>query len=109
MACASVDQLAAALIEAFSQHLDHEIITSFPGLAKISGAIVLAEIGDDRCRFRDDRALQAFAGSAPVTRASGKSRTVTRRRTKNNRLAAVGYSWAFTAAARPSPQSWRAG
>ena len=26
-----------------------------------------------------------------------------RRRTKNNRLAAIGYSWAFTAAARPSP------
>jgi transposase len=103
VACASVDQLADALVEAFSQHPDHEIITSFPGLGDISGAIVLAEIGDDRSRFRDDRALQAFAGSAPVTRASGKSRTVTRRRTKNNRLAAVGYSWAFTAAARPSP------
>ena len=101
--CDSVDQLAAALVEAFAQHPDYEIITSFPGLADISGAIVLAEIGDDRSRFRDDRALQAFAGSAPVTRASGKSRTVTRRRTKNNRLAAVGYSWAFTAAARPSP------
>jgi transposase len=64
---------------------------------------VLAEIGDDRNRFIDDRAMQAFAGSAPVTRASGKSRTVTRRRTKNNRLAAIGYSWAFSAAARPSP------
>jgi len=101
--CASVDQLAAALIEAFAQHPDYEIITSFPGLADISGAIVLAEIGDDRERFHDDRALQAFAGSAPVTRASGKSRTVTRRRTKNNRLASAGYSWAFSAAARPSP------
>ena len=101
--CASVDQLAAALIETFAQHPDHEIITSFPGLADISGAIVLAEIGDDRNRFIDDRAVQAFAGSAPVTRASGKSRTVTRRRTKNNRLAAIGYSWAFSAAARPSP------
>jgi transposase len=101
--CDSVDQLTAAVIEAFTQHPDYEIITSFPGLADISGAIVLAEIGDDRTRFADDRALQAFAGSAPVTRASGKSRTVTRRRTKNNRLAAIGYSWAFTAAARPSP------
>ena len=88
----SADQLAAALGEAFRQHPDYEIITSFPGLADITGAIVLAETGDDRNRFRDDRALQAFAGSAPVTRASGKSRTVTRRRTKNNRLAAVGYS-----------------
>lgn len=100
--CRSIEQLAAAVTEAFRQHPDYTIITSFPGLADISGAIVLAEIGDDRARFADDRALQAFAGSAPVTRASGKSRTVTRRRTKNNRLAAVGFSWAFTAAARPS-------
>jgi transposase len=101
--CDSVDRLAEALGQAFGQHPDYQVITSFPGLADVSGAIVLAEIGDDRRRFRDDRALQAFAGSAPVTRASGKSRTVTRRRTKHNRLAAVGYSWAFTAAARPSP------
>ena len=101
--CASVEQLAAALGEAFAQHPDYEIITSFPGLADVSGAIVLAEIGDDRARFADDRALQAFAGSAPVTRSSGTSRTVVRRRTKNNRLAGIGYSWAFTADARPSP------
>jgi hypothetical protein len=101
--CDSVDQFAAAAAEAFAKHPDYRVITSFPGLADISGAIVLAEIGDDRKRFADDRALQAFAGSAPVTRASGKTRTVTRRRVKNNRLAAIGYSWAFTAASRPSP------
>jgi transposase len=101
--CDSVDQLTEAVTEAFGQHPDYQIITSFPGLTDVSGAIVLAEIGDDRARFVDDRALQAFAGSAPVTRASGKSRNVVRRRTKNNRLAAVGYCWAFTAAARPSP------
>jgi transposase len=102
-ACAAADQLAAATAAAFAQHRDYAVITSFPGLADISGAIVLAETGDDRTRFADDRALQAFAGSAPVTRASGKSRAVTRRRVKNNRLAAIGYCWAFTAAARPSP------
>nr|WP_020499271.1 IS110 family transposase [Sciscionella marina] len=101
--CEAVDQLTAALVDAFTQHPDYAIITSFPGLADVSGAIVLAEIGDDRNRFTDQRALQAFAGSAPVTRASGKSRSVTRRRTKNNRIAAIGFSWAFTAAARPSP------
>jgi transposase len=101
--CESIQQLAAAVTEAFRQHPDYTIVTSFPGLAEISGAIVLSEIGDDRTRFADDRALQAFAGSAPVTRASGKSRSVVRRRTKNNRLAAIGFSWAFTAAARPSP------
>jgi transposase len=66
--CQSVDQLTAALAETFSRHPDYEVITSFPSLADISGAIVLAEIGDDRARFADDRALRAFAGSAPVTR-----------------------------------------
>lgn len=90
--CSSIDQLGAALTETFSQHPDYEVITSFPGLADVSRAIVLAEIGDDRRRFVDDRAMQAFAGSAPITRASGKSRVVTRRRTKNNRLAGIGYS-----------------
>ena len=32
-----------------------------------------------------------------MTRASGKSRTVLARRVKNNRLAAAGYVWAFSA------------
>src|SRR3954465_4746581 len=52
--CGSVEQLSAALIDAFTQHPDYEIIPSFPGLADISGAIVLGEIGDDRARFTDD-------------------------------------------------------
>jgi len=43
----------------------------------------------------DARALKAYAGSAPVTRASGRSRTVAHRRVKNQRLAAAGYVWAF--------------
>ena len=65
-------QLAAALAGAFRQHPDYEIITSFPDLAVISGAIVLVETGDDRDRLNDDRELRAFAGSAPspVPRAS---------------------------------------
>jgi transposase len=58
---------------------------------------VLAEIGDDRSRFADARALKAYAGAAPVTRASGKSLTVMHRRVKNQRLASVGYLWAFAA------------
>ncbi|MEU7767438.1 transposase [Nocardia sp. NPDC049190] len=35
---------------------------------------VVAEIGDDRSRFANDRALKAYAGSAPVTRAPGNDR-----------------------------------
>ena len=96
-ACASADELGQAATESFNQHPDAGIITSFPGIGALTGARVLAEIGDDRSRFQDARGLKAYAGSAPVTRSSGKSRSVTHRRVKNNRLAAAGYTWAFAA------------
>lgn len=101
--CASVDELGEATAEAFGQHPDHEIVTSFPGLGDISGARVLAELGDDRARFADARRLKAFAGSAPVTRASGRSRSISHRKVKNDRLAAAGWLWAFIAATHSSP------
>ncbi|MGC4750585.1 IS110 family transposase [Micromonospora sp. DT201] len=101
--CASVDQLTEATSEAFRRHPDHEIVTSFPGLADVTGARVLAEIGDDRTRFADARALKAYAGSAPVTRASGRSISVTHRKVKNDRLAAAGYLWSFVAATHAPP------
>ncbi|HWG63790.1 MAG TPA: IS110 family transposase [Streptosporangiaceae bacterium] len=96
-ACASADDLEAATVESFNQHPDAGIITSFPGLGALTGARVLAEIGDDRSRFFDAKGLKAYAGAAPITRASGKSRSVTHRRVKNDRLAAAGYLWAFSA------------
>jgi transposase len=71
-ACAAVGELAEAVIAHFEQHPDAEIITSFPGPGNPAGARVLAEIGDDHSRFADARGLKAFAGSAPITRASGK-------------------------------------
>lgn len=58
---------------------------------------MLAEIGDDRTRFAWARDLKAYAGSAPVTRASGRSLSITYRRIKNSRLAAAGWVWAFVA------------
>lgn len=48
-------------------------------------------------------ALKAYAGSAPVTRASGRSLSVTHRHIKNNRLANVGWMWAFSAASNCEP------
>ena len=96
-ACASAAGLEQAAAESFNQHPDAGIITSFPGIGTLTGARVLAETGDDRSRFQDARGLKAYAGSAPITRASGKTRSVTHRRVKNNRLAAAGYTWAFAA------------
>lgn len=96
-ACRACDDLARDTEELFLQHPDAEIITSFPGLAVLTGARMLAEIGDDRTRFETGRDLKAYAGSAPVTRESGKSRRVSHRRIKNSRLAATGRHWAFSA------------
>ena len=102
-ACASVDDLGTASAELFHTHPDYAIVTSFPGLADSTGARVLGEIGDDRTRFADARALKAYAGSAPITRASGKSISITHRRIKNDRLAAAGWIWAFGAATHCPP------
>lgn len=96
-ACDAADDLEHAVIESFEQHSDARIIASFPGLGSLTGARVLAEIGDDRTRFHDAKGLKAYAGAAPITRASGKTTTVLHRRIKNNRLSAAGYSWAFSA------------
>ena len=96
-ACAAAGDLEQAVNESFNLHPDAGIITSFPGLGTLTGARVLAEIGDDRSRFQDAKGLKAYAGAAPITRARGKSRSVTRRHIKNNRLNAAGYIWAFAA------------
>jgi transposase len=105
-ACTAAADLAEAAIAHFEQHPDAEIITSFPGLGNLTGARVLAEIGDDRGRFADARGLKAFAGSAPITRASGKKTVVLHRHIKNRRLAAVGSMWALTSL-RASPGARR--
>jgi transposase len=96
-ACTAAADLAEAVEEAFPRHPDAQIIVSFPGLGIQIGARVLAEIGDDRNRFADARGLKAYAGASPITRASGKKSSITRRWVKNDRLNHAGYLWAFSA------------
>ncbi|CPV68997.1 IS110 family transposase [Mycobacteroides abscessus] len=105
-ACQASDDLEAAAREHFESHPDAAVIGSFPGMGTLVGARVLAEIGDDRQRFADARGLKAFAGSAPITRASGKRTVITYRRIKNNRLASAGSIWAL-AALKASPGARR--
>lgn len=62
------------------------MLPSFPDLGVQLAARVLAETGDDLKRFSDARGLKAYAGSAPITRASGKKHYVGRRMVKSNRL-----------------------
>ena len=58
-------------------------------------AVLLAEIGEDRHRYPRDAVLLAEAGLAPVTRASGRSRSVRFRYAANPRLREATMWWAY--------------
>jgi transposase len=70
----------------FLAHPDAEIYLSMPGIGEIVGARVLAEFGDDPTRYTSAKARKNYAGTSPVTRASGKVHTVQARYVRNNRL-----------------------
>jgi Transposase IS116/IS110/IS902 family len=55
----------------FLTHEDHESFTSLPRAGKRLAPRLLAEIGDDRTRYRDASSLQALAGTSPVLFQSG--------------------------------------
>lgn len=86
----------------FRAHPDAEIYLSMPGIGQITGARVLAEFGDDPTRYACAKARKNYAGTSPVTRASGKSHNVQARYVRNNRLADALQRQAFSAL-RASP------
>lgn len=81
----------------FGRHPDAEIITSQPGLGVILGARVLAEFGDAKDRFTDAKARRNYAGTSPITKASGTRRVVLARYARNKRLADALHQQAFAA------------
>jgi transposase len=94
---AEISELEAALAQAFDEHPDAEILRSLPGLGVVLGARVLGEFGDDRTRYQHARARRCYAGTAPITRASGTRLVVLARMARNRRLADALYLWAFSA------------
>ncbi|HZJ05551.1 MAG TPA: transposase [Nocardioidaceae bacterium] len=92
---ASVDELEAQLSHEFHTHPLAPVLRSAPGLGPILAARVLAEIGDDPQRFTSVKGIRAFAGTAPLTRASGRSHYVKARKVRNKRLGDACHWWAF--------------
>jgi transposase len=93
----TIDQLETAMTAEFDQHQAASLLRSAPGLGPILAARVLAEIGDDPARFATADGLRAFAGTAPITKASGRSKVVKARQVRNKRLADAVHWWAFAA------------
>ena len=92
-----IARLEAELAERFEQHPDAKIIRSLPGLGMTLSARVLAEFGDDPNRYADAKSRKNYAGTSPITKASGTRRVVLARYARNTRLADATYQWAFCA------------
>jgi transposase len=84
----------------FGQHPAAEIITSQPGLGPVLGARVLAEFGDDPHRYTSAKARKNYAGTSPITRASGKKKVALARFVHNDRLIDALTAQAFNALLR---------
>jgi transposase len=94
---AEISRLADHVEALFAQHPDAPIYLSQPGLGPILGARLLGEFGDDPRRFADARARKNYAGTSPITRASGKKKHVGARYVHNNWLLDALGRQAYTA------------
>ena len=92
-----IAELGQVVADHFGRHRDAERYLSLPGLGPVLGARVLGEFGDDPHRYADGKARRNYAGTSPITRASGSRRVVLARYARNRRLADAVHQWAFCA------------
>ncbi|HEY1440607.1 MAG TPA: IS110 family transposase [Mycobacterium sp.] len=81
----------------FGQHPAAKIVLSQPGLGPVLGARVLAEFGDDPDRYATAKARKNYAGTSPITRASGRKKVALARYVHNDRLIDALMAQAFSA------------
>jgi transposase len=92
-----ISELENSLGQHFETHPDADIYLSLPGLGVILGARVLGEFGDDPNRYTDAKSRKNYAGTSPLTIASGKKRAVLARYVRNRRRYDAIDQWAFCA------------
>jgi transposase len=74
------------------EHRDIDLLFSLPGLGQTIASTILSEAARP-IRERDYDALRCYAGSAPVTKQSGKRRTVSMRRACSERVRQAVFHW----------------
>ena len=66
----------ARIAAVFATHVDHAVFSSFPGAGAVCAPRLAAAFGTDRTSWTAAADLQTHAGIAPVTKQSGKSKSV---------------------------------
>lgn len=94
---AEITTMAEQVTACFGRARDAEIYLSQPGLGPILAARVLGEFGDDPDRYATARNRKNYAGTSPITRQSGKKKTVLARFVHNDRLVDALHQQAFCA------------
>ncbi len=89
-----IAELEGAIAVALEEHPDGAIFKSFPRAGEVNAAQLLAEVGDVRERFQTDDVLAMEAGVVPVTKRSGKAKSVGFRWACNKRLRRALTTWA---------------
>jgi hypothetical protein len=82
------------LLELYEQHPDCFIFKSLPAAGSFIEPALLAKLGDHRSQFPTAAVLQAVAGSSPITRQSGKHRSVLFRKACDRELRFISHQWA---------------
>lgn len=95
-----IEVLEEALAEHFESHPTAKIVLSLPGLGTTLGGRVLGEFGDDPTRYSGPKSRKNYAGTSPITKASGKSHVVLARFARNHRLGDALDQWAFCSLTR---------
>ena len=106
---ALTNQLAfieAELQARFLGHPDASIFLSLPGVSFVLGARLLAGFGDAHAQYRDAKSRKNYAGTSPVTKASGARKAVLKRTACNRQLRTACFLWAFSSL-RASPGAHR--
>jgi transposase len=91
---AQIQSVEREIADAFAEHPDADWIASFPCMGTTSAAQILAEVGDERARYPSDAQMAAESGVVPVTKGSGKKKTVVFRFACNKRLRKAVTGWA---------------
>lgn len=77
--CTMIQEFDAKIAEVFDSHPDVDLFRPLRGAGPVLAPRLLCAFGSQRERWKNADALASFSGVAPVTRQSGKQRSVKRR------------------------------